>query len=111
MTPEQLNRIISQTQLGIERDEAEAKQRMAAAAEKRELLCVIADMQKQIEQLQADQHVHNTYHIEQLNGNYIETINNAQLCQPLSTTFTEPMSSTSKTTSKINITSLLNPKK
>ena len=63
MTDEQLNQILSQTRLGIERDEAEAKQRMAAANEKRMLLTVIEDMRDQLKQAKAKQQVHNTYHI------------------------------------------------
>ena len=63
MTDEQLKHVISQTRLGIERDEAEAKQRWAAAAEKRELLNVIEKMQNKIKQLESNQQIHNTYNI------------------------------------------------
>ena len=54
MDSEQLDHILSQTRLGIERDEAEAKQRMADAAEKRKLLGVIENL-KGIVDLQAEE--------------------------------------------------------
>jgi hypothetical protein len=54
MDSEQLDHILSQTRLGIELDEAEAKQRMADAAEKRKLLGVIENL-KGIVDLQAEE--------------------------------------------------------
>lgn len=64
MTDEQLEQIKTQTQLGIERDEAEAKQRLAAAAEKRSLLNTIEELQEENRKLKQQQNL-------QVTNNYL----------------------------------------
>lgn len=105
MKDNNLDHIIATLRAQVEQDEAMARVLYSHAARATELLDVIAQLQEENEMLREQQHVtHITNYIDNFNGDYIETVNYTSSCQPLSTTFTEPTSSESTITSKINIT-------
>lgn len=63
MKPDELNHKIERFSAQADHDEALAKVLMASAAEKREMVDTMKLMQEEIEELKANQQVHNTYHI------------------------------------------------
>ena len=63
MKDEELNHKIERFSAQAAHDEALAKVLMASAAEKREMVDTMKQMQEKIEELQANQKVHNTYNI------------------------------------------------
>ena len=104
MKNEQLDHIIEQIEARISHDEAMAALLQSHAAQDKLMLDLIKSQQDEIEQLREQQHVTNvTNRIESFSGNYIEHINQAQLCQPTLTTSTEPISSTSTRISSTKI--------
>ena len=63
MKPNELNHKIERFSAQADHEEALAKVLMASAAEKREMVDTMKQMQEEIEELKANQHTHNTYHI------------------------------------------------
>lgn len=63
MKHEELNHKIERFTAQAAHDEALAKVLMASAAEKREMVDTMKQMQEEIEELKANQQVYNTYHI------------------------------------------------
>ncbi|MBR6508408.1 MAG: hypothetical protein IKT19_02665 [Paludibacteraceae bacterium] len=96
MDAQELNHIIQRTAAQADQDEALAKSLLANAAQKRELLGVIEQLRDENIKLKEEQRtVQITNNIENLNGTYIESITNANLCQPSSLTSTGHTSNTS----------------
>ena len=108
MNEEQLKHMIEQMQARISHDEAMAAVLQSHAAQDKQMLDLIKAQQEEIEQLRKQQYVTNVTHvtnrIESFSGNYIESIKQAQLCQPSSTISTEPISNTSTPSFKTKIT-------
>ena len=100
MTEEQLNHMLAQMQAQVRQDTAMAELLHSRATQEQMMLDTILLLHEENQHLREQLH---TTHIENFNGTLIETVNQANICQPSSAPSTEPISNTSTPTSKINI--------